>query len=200
MFDFNGLFVKPVEMKIIGNICAYHGTGKWIALSNYAVLIPRLELGLLSPFAFWKKVFVDLTEEEYHEFVEREYEKILPRNEELYSMCAQLSERFGLYCLSNSNFLQGKAYRKQKLYSPFRGFFLSHETGHMKPFPGAYSDLLAKTGLKAGECLFIDDSPVNIATAALLGFKTILYYRDNEGLVKKLGAMKVLENQGAIPR
>ena len=190
VFDFNGVFARPIELEVVSRICDTKGVDKWIALSNYFLNIARFELGYLPPAEFWKKVFVDLTHEEYLAYVEAEYGKRLPRNEGLYSLCDRLSKKYALYCISNSNFLQGKAYRKQKLYSPFNELFLSHETGKLKPLLGAYTNFLEKTGFVARECVYIDDSFRNIIPALALGFHGIKY-ENNEGLESRLRGLGV---------
>ncbi len=196
VFDFNGVFVQAPEMSILEKICIATGAGKWIALSNYYINVGRCELGFFQPFDFWKKVFPLLGKEEYLEFVEKEFEKRLPRNEELYSLCAELSKSYALYCISNSNFLQGKAYRKQKLYAPFMEVFLSHETGRVKPMPGAFSNFLQKTGLKAEECVFVDDKKASVFAAGLLGFKAV-HFTGNDALKKKFSELGLLSSGSA---
>lgn len=67
--------------------------------------------------------------------------------------------------------------------------FVSHMDGGVwschvkliKPDPEIYRTLLKEYGLAAEECLFIDDTPVNIAAAKRLGMKAILY-RDPDQL------------------
>lgn len=191
VFDFNGLFVQPIELKIVENICRQTGLGRWIALSNYYFNINAFEEGRLSPNEFWNKVFVDLNREQYTEWVEQAYEKSFYRNAELYVLAEKLSGNYTVYCLSNSNFLQGKAYRKQKLYMPFRQVFLSHEIHRVKPFPRAFKYFLAQTSLAAKECLFIDNELRNAMAAKLLGFRTVRF-RDNAQLVRELESQKVL--------
>ena len=180
VFDFNGVFVASKENAIVKQICVSKGIGKWSALSNYYLTIAQFELGFLSPLAFWQKVFPALTLEEFHEYVEAEYEKRFPKNEELYSLCSALSKKYSLYCISNSNFLQGKSCRKQKLYAPFREIFLSHETGKLKPLPDAFSNFLTKTGLKADECVYIDDAVRNVLAALAIGFKAVKFNNNSE--------------------
>ncbi len=53
---------------------------------------------------------------------------------------------------------------------------ISGQVGVAKPDPGIYLALLERTGRKAEQCLFIDDSADNIAAAHRLGFRTILYH------------------------
>ena len=191
VFDFNGVFVQPKEPGILESLRQKTGTGKWIALSNYYINLIKFEEGALSPRGFWNRVFPCLGDEDYQEHVEAEYEKPFGRDEQMYALAEKLSGKLPLYCLSNSNFLQGKACRKQKLYSPFREFFLSHEIHNAKPFPGAFRSMLQHTKLRAGECIFVDDSFKNVAAARLLGFRAIRF-RGALQLEKKLRQMRVL--------
>lgn len=70
--------------------------------------------------------------------------------------------------------------------------FLHHMTGEImsyreklvKPNREIYELLLARFGLKASECFFIDDVPVNIQMAKELGFQAICV--DDQGLLLKL--------------
>ncbi|HIH10013.1 MAG TPA: HAD family phosphatase [Candidatus Diapherotrites archaeon] len=188
VFDFNGIFVLAPEPRVIERLCRAYGTGKWIALSNYVLLIRRFERGLMPPMEFWSRVITRLTKEDFAMHVEGEYANPPERNEGMFALAQKLSENFPLYCISNSNFTQGKAYRRQKLYAAFKKLYLSHETGHLKPSPAAFTHFLKDSGLKAFECVFIDDSPANVAIAKLLGFRAILY-RGNKKLVQKLAKM-----------
>ncbi|MBN1948406.1 MAG: HAD family phosphatase [Candidatus Cloacimonetes bacterium] len=52
---------------------------------------------------------------------------------------------------------------------------LSYELGAVKPEESSYLNALQKFGLKADECLFIDDRPVNIEVAEKLGMKGIIH-------------------------
>ena len=192
IFDFNGLFVQPIEKKIIENICNIRGTGKWIAYSNYYLNLWDFQKGFVDPKVFWKKVFIHLTDEEYSSLVVKEYEKRVPKNIDLYVMANELSKKYDLYLLSNSNFLQSKSFRKQKLYTQFKELFLSHEMHDMKPFPNIYKRFLAKTKLKAKDCVFVDDSTVNVGTAMTLGFKGIVYH-DEDNLKEKFQELGLLE-------
>ncbi|HNT54089.1 MAG TPA: HAD family phosphatase [Anaerolineaceae bacterium] len=55
----------------------------------------------------------------------------------------------------------------------FQDIIVSGEVGVAKPDPKIFEILLEKVGRPAGECLFIDDSMINIETATRLGFQTI---------------------------
>lgn len=51
----------------------------------------------------------------------------------------------------------------------------SYEIGASKPDPRSYKAVLAQLKATPDDCLFIDDSKLNIAAAATLGFSTILF-------------------------
>jgi HAD superfamily hydrolase (TIGR01509 family) len=45
----------------------------------------------------------------------------------------------------------------------------------MKPDPRCWDWILARTGLQAGECLYVDDVAANCAAAEALGFRAVQY-------------------------
>jgi 2-haloacid dehalogenase len=58
----------------------------------------------------------------------------------------------------------------------FQGIIISGEEGLAKPDPRIFQVLLRQVDRPAGECLLIDDSPTNIATAQSLGFQAIYFH------------------------
>lgn len=69
----------------------------------------------------------------------------------------------------------------------FRDVVVSGHVGMIKPDPAIYRLLLDRNGLKAGECLFIDDSPINVRAADRIGMETHLF-RTAERLAEDLRA------------
>jgi len=191
VFDMNGLFVEAPESNLLKNICLIRGTGEWIAKSNYYLNLWNFERGFFSPYNFWKRVFVGISESEYKNLIEAHYEMRFLKNESLYALLDILEKKYDLYLLSNSNFLQGKSYRKQKLYAPFKEIFLSHEIQEIKPFPNIYNYFLEKTKLKPSECVFVDDSTANVLASMALGFKGIVF-QDNGDFEEKLKDLNIL--------
>lgn len=61
----------------------------------------------------------------------------------------------------------------------------------IKPDPAIYRWLLEKHGLSGEDCLFIDDSPVNVVGAELVGLKAH-HYRSPGGLRRCLGALGLI--------
>ena len=60
-----------------------------------------------------------------------------------------------------------------------------------KPDPRIYKILLERIGRRADECVFIDDSAVNVAAAAALGFG-VIHFASPEQLRQELTALGVL--------
>lgn len=71
----------------------------------------------------------------------------------------------------------------------FQGVVVSGECRLVKPDRAIFDLFLARFGLDPGACVFIDDSPANIATARSLGFHVILYAEpmDLAGALAELG-------------
>jgi 2-haloacid dehalogenase len=93
---------------------------------------------------------------------------------------------YPLYALSN--WPSGKfdlVRPKYEFFSWFDDIVVSGKVCLAKPDPRIFELLLERIGRPAQECLFIDDSPRNIAVAQQLGFQTILF-RSAEQLKQEL--------------
>jgi putative hydrolase of the HAD superfamily len=60
-------------------------------------------------------------------------------------------------------------------FSRFAGFVKSYEIGFRKPAIEFYKQLVARAGVLAGDCIFVDDIAENVACACALGMKGIVY-------------------------
>jgi len=101
---------------------------------------------------------------------------------------------FGLYCLSNMP-VDHYEYLKQQFdfWDQFHGIVISGCVNMVKPEPEIYQHLLGEFGLRPESCLFLDDSPKNIAAAQAEGIRGIVF-RDAESCRKKLKTMGVLDD------
>ena len=68
------------------------------------------------------------------------------------------------------------------------GYIVSGEERIVKPDPAFYQLLLDRYGLKAEECLFIDDNPRNAAGGECLGIRGLVFH-DAEQLRAELGIL-----------
>lgn len=115
---------------------------------------------------------------EFVEFVKHSLTDI-PRT---ITLIRQLSEEgYSLYCLSNMarefyDYLKGR-----EVFRYFKGQIISALEGMVKPDAGIFCLLLDRFGLKAEDCLFIDDLPANVEAAAALGFHTVLFADKEKG-------------------
>ena len=104
----------------------------------------------------------------------------------------QLSERYNLYLLSNTNSIHHRAFEqsfvaetgRRSLDDCFTKAYYSHLIQRRKPYPDTYHFVLNDAGITAAESLFIDDSLVNIIGAKEAGLSTHLLTGDEllEGL------------------
>ena len=97
-----------------------------------------------------------------------------------------------LFVLSN-NFKERTEYyriRFADFFSRFDGVYFSHETGFVKPDPGAYQNILFKNGLSPENCVYFDDSEKNVAMAQGLGIRAQKYdgLLEMKKFLRKLGA------------
>lgn len=63
--------------------------------------------------------------------------------------------------------------RGRSMYHYFDELYFSCEVRIMKPDPAIFLHMLEKEGLTPSECIFVDDSAANVATARTLGFTTL---------------------------
>lgn len=103
----------------------------------------------------------------------------IPRTVEL---IRRLSEKgFSLYCLSNMSHEFYDYLKDREVFRYFDGQIISAHEGMVKPDEDIFNLLLDRFGLKPHECLFIDDLPANVRTAAELGFHTVLFADKEKG-------------------
>ncbi len=97
--------------------------------------------------------------------------------EEKLQMLLDLKKKYRILMLSNTNELSydfcERSFFSQnghQINDYFDKCYLSYKMGLNKPEPQIFEKLLAEEGLKAEECLFLDDGIHNIKTASTLNF------------------------------
>jgi putative hydrolase of the HAD superfamily len=91
---------------------------------------------------------------------------------------------YGIYLLSNASVMQKEYWPNVACSTAFDGVVVSAFEHVMKPEEKFYRILLERYGMKAEECVFIDDRKANIDAAQKLGMKGIVF----DGNVEKLKA------------
>lgn len=82
---------------------------------------------------------------------------------------------YKLFLLSNINIQFSENRDKVEILKMFDGVQLSSDIKHVKPEPEIYNSLLSRYNLKAEECLFVDDRPINIDGGENVGIKGYLF-------------------------
>ncbi|MCM1058019.1 MAG: HAD family phosphatase [Firmicutes bacterium] len=91
-----------------------------------------------------------------------------------------------IYLLSNANIQQRKYHDRIPGTEYFDGRIVSAECKLIKPQREIYQLLLDAYGLSAEECLFIDDSPLNVEGAYCAGIRGIVFDDDLPRLRREL--------------
>ncbi len=83
---------------------------------------------------------------------------------------------YGIYGLTNwSHETIHVAYERYPVFSEFDGIVVSGVEKLLKPDPRLYQILLERYGLKADECVFLDDNQANVDAANAMGIKAIRF-------------------------
>lgn len=100
---------------------------------------------------------------------------------------------YKVYLLSNATPRFFDVYQNYPAICLLDGFFISALYKLIKPQPEIYEAFCKKFSLKAEECFFIDDMPVNIEGAVSCGMKGFVFdTKDLAGLEKELNANGVV--------
>ncbi len=127
-------------------------------------------LGKLSAEEFWKQVQVDSAAEDEYLLRHRLSAGLLS----FLPIARHLVD--AIWCLSNDVSQWSRKLREHFQLDRFvDGYVISGDVGARKPDAAIYRTLLAKTGIKPEEIVFVDDRPRNLDAAAELGFQTILF-------------------------
>lgn len=155
----------------------------------------RLDAGdLYEPWelvqAVWERTPEDL-HEDVKTAVEHWYEYTMEPMKETEALVRRLKAAgYHQYVLSNAS-IQFREYQDTiPAFSLMDGLYVSAFHKMMKPEKRIYEGMLSEFGLKAEECVFIDDNHVNVAGAMIQGMKGIVYHGDAlqlEEELKKLG-------------
>lgn len=100
-------------------------------------------------------------------------------------------KNYKIYLLSNTSLRFYKYKDKVDMFRYFDGFIISAKEKLLKPDTAIFNCLCSRYRLISSECLFIDDSPINIEGAERAGLKGHLFQGAQE-LSEYLKAQKIL--------
>lgn len=111
--------------------------------------------------------------------------------EGMYELVCQLKDNgYDIFLLSNAASNQPEYWKRYPYYFLFDKKIISYEYGTIKPEKAIYDILLSKFDLKPQECVFIDDSPANIAGAIMSNMQGIVFHNCEE-LKQKLRQLQI---------
>jgi len=94
-------------------------------------------------------------------------------------------ENYELFGLTNWSAEKFNLVRnKYPFFHWFEDIVVSGEVRYLKPDTRIFQVLLDRIGRPAQECLFIDDSPVNVKAAQQIGFDTIQFHSGDQLLIE----------------
>ncbi len=184
IFDLGGVILnidlKQTEMAFaalgIGNFNSYY------TLQSATPLFENLETGKITPEVFYeefrKLVETSLTNEQ---IMQAWNALVLDFPQERITWLKQISRKYKIYLLSNTNAIHHEAFIKKyrdtiedKAFDElFVRAYYSHAIGLRKPSKEIFETILKNENLVADETVFIDDSETNIEAAKLVGLQTI---------------------------
>lgn len=98
---------------------------------------------------------------------------------------------YRIYLLSNASVAQHDYWPRFSVSRYFDGKLISCDVRMVKPCPGIYRLFTERFSLLPEECVFIDDSPANVAGAVSCGWQGIVFHGDSEELTRKLADLGV---------
>ena len=112
----------------------------------------------------------------------------------MYELVEELkSNGYNIYLLSNASLRQHEYWPRIPCSRFFDGTLISSDVKLVKPQPEIYLLLCMKFGLRAEECVFIDDNPANAEGAVRAGIPGVVFHGSAPLLRETLRAMGVRE-------
>ena len=160
---------------------------------DFVIIAQRFERGEITPNQFRKnvcKIFkIDVSVEKFDKCWNAMIGN-LPENR--VKMLRNLSEKYKMYVLSNTNEIHFQYFSKEVYWNSdfFEKIYFSHHLKMRKPEPRIFKHILSENNLIAAETLFVDDNEENIASAKKLGINAVLVDEEIEDIFRELGIYK----------
>ena len=190
IFDMGNVLIKFVPAQIIKEVGVESKEDQELLLKTVFETGEwhMTDLGTMTEVDLWKSVSQKLPKHLLgyaHEIIlewDKKHLVPVPGMEEVVRMCKD--KGYKVYLLSNASLRQPIYFPRIPGNQYFDGTVVSAIVGICKPDREIYEYLLFKYGLKAEECIFIDDLPRNIEAAKEVGINGILFDGDVENLRK----------------
>lgn len=179
VYDFGGVLVLYDFKTFFSRVLGSEEKARWFLQNVFpGDLNNEIDLGLHEPPYYFERQKQRWPESSKAlEALETRYADIFTRVPEgMKASMAALKERgYRLLGLSNWSSLVFKVMDKFDIFTMLEGYLLSKDVHQLKPYEDIYESFFAKFGVKADECVFIDDKPENISGARQAGMYGIVY-------------------------
>ena len=157
-------------------------------------LLKRYEKGEISSKEFFAVFKKDLNlKMDFDEFKETCNKIFTDSDKDIEKLIKKLKKGYKLVLLSNTNEIHFDFLRKKhKIINHFDELVLSHKEKCAKPSPLIFYKVLRKAKSKPWECVYIDDVPLFVFVAKMMGIKAILY-KGYDSLILELRKHKVIK-------
>ncbi len=200
ILDFGGVLGLPLDPRHRAEMAALCGLPVAEFQRLYVPDRHELDRGTLPGSEYWRRILAAGGKEATPELVAR-IEEIDTRgwlevNHRVVAWTRELkAEGYRTGLLSNMPHEKRAFLRREQAYrwlGDFDAVVFSCDYALVKPEPEIYRLCLSKLGAQPAECLFVDDTPVNVDAARALGFQGLLF-RDVEQ------AAPLIQTQWGIP-
>lgn len=112
-------------------------------------------------------------------------------NQKMVELAKKLKKKYKVALLSNTDNAHTDSWEKNGFAKLFDVVIASNKVHLVKPGERIYKLVLERLGLKAGQCVFVDDMQACTEAAERLGFRTILF-KNPEQCKKELEKFRVV--------
>lgn len=196
IFDLGGVLVDLNPEKVIRSLFSEENSDFILHNIFFSEEWREVDRGTLTPDEAFHKYKNDLPNGVYEKVIDviNNWNEYMPPFDDVYEVVKKVkASGADIYLLSNVPPYIHKMLGTVPALKLFDGYVASCDVKLLKPEKEIYEHLLAKFGLKAEECLFIDDMPENVRGARAAGIKA--HHFANHDIT---ALEKALEENGVI--
>lgn len=193
-FDIGGVLLRFDLGGLLREIAWARGASAWkVAKMVWSrKLIDDVERGRLDGEELLEAIQHETGYEGSYEEFRRAWNGHFKLDQDAAALFRRVARRGPTYLLSNTNPLHWDHIKRRYAFPrEATGAVLSHEVRARKPEKAIYAAAVKLAGRAAGECVFFDDLPENVAGAKAAGMRAFLY-KDAARLEKDLVQLGVL--------
>lgn len=118
------------------------------------------------------------------------YMEALPINEPMVDLAQSLVAKYRVGAISNNPKFLAEVDRQRRIFKNFDTVVWSCDVGHLKPEKVVFEIALKRLGVKAKECVFIEDRTEILDVPKNLGITTILF-KDKSDLLRQFDKLDI---------